>query len=223
MAIEFRCVQCQKQLRVSDDAVGKKARCPQCGTIQDAVQQPGSDLISPVSFPAAPSSGRHDPGPKLSSATNPFSDSARQDSPFSHQAHNPYIAPSTGYAPVVPTRESIRIKLQTPATVLQVIAIIAAVIQGCGVVVMFVALAAGAVPMAETVVNLMLAAAGLAVTVVTGIGAQKMKNLENYPLAITAAALAALPCTSTCCIITIPIGIWALVLLIDPQVKNAFQ
>jgi hypothetical protein len=32
MAIEFRCPQCQKLLRVGDDAAGKQAKCPGCGT-----------------------------------------------------------------------------------------------------------------------------------------------------------------------------------------------
>jgi hypothetical protein len=31
-----------------------------------------------------------------------------------------------------------------------------------------------------------------------------------------------LPCGSCCCIITMPIGIWALVTLMKPEIKNAF-
>ncbi|HVX15205.1 MAG TPA: Yip1 family protein [Pirellulales bacterium] len=34
MAIEFPCAQCGKLLRVGDDAAGKQARCPSCGTVQ---------------------------------------------------------------------------------------------------------------------------------------------------------------------------------------------
>ncbi len=33
MAIDFRCVQCQKLLRTSDDTAGKQAKCPECGTV----------------------------------------------------------------------------------------------------------------------------------------------------------------------------------------------
>jgi phage FluMu protein Com len=33
MAIEFRCTSCDKLLRVGDDAAGKHAKCPQCGTV----------------------------------------------------------------------------------------------------------------------------------------------------------------------------------------------
>ena len=35
MSIEFRCHQCNKLLRVDDSSAGRKARCPECGNIQD--------------------------------------------------------------------------------------------------------------------------------------------------------------------------------------------
>lgn len=43
MAIEFRCPQCQKLLRVGDDAAGKQAKCPGCGaqvTVPSATAPP---------------------------------------------------------------------------------------------------------------------------------------------------------------------------------------
>jgi phage FluMu protein Com len=33
MTIEFRCVNCNKLLRVNDEAAGKKAKCPECATV----------------------------------------------------------------------------------------------------------------------------------------------------------------------------------------------
>ena len=33
MSIEFRCTQCQRLLRTGDDAAGKQAQCPGCGTV----------------------------------------------------------------------------------------------------------------------------------------------------------------------------------------------
>ena len=53
-------------------------------------------------------------------------------------------------------------------------------------------------------------------------GAIKMRQLQNYGLAMTAAILAMLPC-GLCCIIGLPFGIWALVILLDANVKAAFQ
>ncbi len=54
-------------------------------------------------------------------------------------------------------------------------------------------------------------------------GAIKMKALQSYGLALTAAILAALPCTSPCCFLGLPIGIWAIVVLMNQDVKAAFR
>jgi hypothetical protein len=54
-------------------------------------------------------------------------------------------------------------------------------------------------------------------------GGLKMKKLESFGLAVTASVLAILPCTSPCCLVGIPIGIWALVVLFRPEVKSAFR
>jgi len=53
-------------------------------------------------------------------------------------------------------------------------------------------------------------------------GAYQMKTLKSYPLAMIGSILAMLPC-SCCCIIGLPIGIWAIVVLMKPGVKMAFE
>lgn len=53
-------------------------------------------------------------------------------------------------------------------------------------------------------------------------GAMKMRALQSWPLAIAAAVLAIIPCLSPCCCIGIPVGIWALVVLFDANVKASF-
>jgi hypothetical protein len=54
-------------------------------------------------------------------------------------------------------------------------------------------------------------------------GASKMKQLENHGLAVLASILALLPCTSPCCVLGLPFGIWALVVLYRPEVKSSFH
>ena len=54
-------------------------------------------------------------------------------------------------------------------------------------------------------------------------GALKMKSLQAYGFALTAAILAMIPCLSNCCIVGLPIGIWALVILMDNNVKQSFR
>jgi hypothetical protein len=54
-------------------------------------------------------------------------------------------------------------------------------------------------------------------------GAMKMKKLESYGLAMAASIIAMIPCLSPCCLIGLPIGIWAVVVLVKPEVKSAFH
>jgi len=45
---------------------------------------------------------------------------------------------------------------------------------------------------------------------------------QGYMLALSGSIAAVVPCMSPCCVIGIPFGIWALVVLADQQVKDAF-
>jgi hypothetical protein len=64
---------------------------------------------------------------------------------------------------------------------------------------------------------------GLVVGVVILLGALKMKKLESYSFAMAAAIIAMVPCISPCCLVGLPIGIWALVVLNKPEVKSQFR
>lgn len=76
MPIEFRCTQCQRLLRTQDDAAGKQAKCPECGTL----------LVVPT-----PESGAADVPPPLEAGSeNPFAFSR----PSGSAAQNPYQSPA---------------------------------------------------------------------------------------------------------------------------------
>ena len=64
---------------------------------------------------------------------------------------------------------------------------------------------------------------GIAVSAVILFGGLKMKKLENHGLAMTASIIAMIPCISPCCLVGLPIGIWAVVVLSKPEVKSAFH
>ena len=67
---------------------------------------------------------------------------------------------------------------------------------------------------------------GIIALLVSGLifyGALKMKKLESYGLAMAASIVAMIPCVSPCCLIGLPIGIWAVVVLSKPEVKDAFH
>jgi hypothetical protein len=73
------------------------------------------------------------------------------------------------------------------------------------------------------VVGLIFSIVWLLMGAVVIFGALKMKSLQSYGLAFAAAVLAALPCTSPCCFIGLPIGIWAIVVLLNDEVKRSFR
>lgn len=63
----------------------------------------------------------------------------------------------------------------------------------------------------------------LALSVVVFLGGLKMRQLQSWGLAMGGSIVAIIPCIGSCCCIGIPVGIWALVVLNKPEVKNAFR
>ena len=53
--------------------------------------------------------------------------------------------------------------------------------------------------------------------------ALEMKKLSQYGLAVAASVVAMVPCVSPCCVIGLPVGIWSLVTLTKPHIKEAFR
>lgn len=66
-------------------------------------------------------------------------------------------------------------------------------------------------------------ALGIGINVLTLVGAVKMMRLQNWGLAMTSAILIMLPCAGCCCLLGLPVGIWALVTLNKPEIKSAFR
>lgn len=131
-------------------------------------------------------------------------------------------------------------KVQGPATGLIVTAILGFLAQGAGLIMnlMGIGAGAGAVPpnvppeqaeMFQMInsfsggIGIVSALVALAIGVVILMGALKMKSLTSYGFAMTASILAMVPCLSPCCLVGLPIGIWAVVVLNDPVVKSAFR
>jgi hypothetical protein len=59
-------------------------------------------------------------------------------------------------------------------------------------------------------------------SVVVLIGAVRMLALKSYALAFTVSILSLIPCVTPCCLLGLPFGIWALVVLSRPDVKSQF-
>jgi hypothetical protein len=67
---------------------------------------------------------------------------------------------------------------------------------------------------------------GLVLLVIGGtiiFGATQMMSVRSFGMAITSSILAVIPCTTFCCVAGVPIGIWSLIVLNNPDVKIAFR
>ena len=65
----------------------------------------------------------------------------------------------------------------------------------------------------------------LAACVIVAIGGQRMRECRSWGLSLTAAILAmsSLLLLSLCSLFVVPFGIWALVVLVQPEVKREFE
>ena len=63
----------------------------------------------------------------------------------------------------------------------------------------------------------------LATSVVTLFGGIRLMALRSYGLVLAGVILGMVPCFSGCCCVGLPIGIWALVVLMKPEVKSQFR
>ena len=53
-------------------------------------------------------------------------------------------------------------------------------------------------------------------------GGYQMRLLKGYGIAMAACIIGLLPCTSCCCL-TLPLGIWTLTILTRPEIKSSFS
>jgi hypothetical protein len=232
MSIRFRCSTCGKLLQVPDEAAGKSARCPGCGKTIPIPWESIEDL--PQALPIPADSGEAEP-PREKEDYSQAEDTKEaaerrrrvgkkrrrsvgleslRSRAFSRvylpalflislaSAHMiitlvslPYNLKNLGDLVAVQEKAAQRRMPGREANVMQ--AYTAGLILGCATVV-------------------------ISGTIVI-IGAVQMARLRNYSLAMTAAVLSIIPCTSPCCcLIGMPIGIWAYTVLQAPDVKDAF-
>jgi hypothetical protein len=59
--------------------------------------------------------------------------------------------------------------------------------------------------------------------IVTLLAGVKMLQRRAYGLVMTGVILGMIPCLSGCCCIGLPFGIWALIVLSNPEVRNSFR
>ena len=71
--------------------------------------------------------------------------------------------------------------------------------------------------------GVVLSLVGLLISTFVLVGAIKMINLRSYGLVMAATIVSLVQCVSPCCCTGLPIGIWALVVLLNGDVQAAFR
>jgi hypothetical protein len=85
---------------------------------------------------------------------------------------------------------------------------------------------AGADKVAEqvgTVLGVIMVFAWAAMGLFAAFGGFRMMGLKSYGLSFTACIFSMVPCYNSCCILGLPFGIWGLIVLLQPDVKEAFK
>jgi len=144
---------------------------------------------------------------------------------------NPYASP-TYSSPA--SRQEILARVSAPAIALMIVSGLGIAIQALNLALQLLGLGLVAAAgnqnnqdmMASMVLGtIQLVFSGLSI-VIGGViiwGALKMQKLQNYGAAMSVTVLAMIPCLSPCCLFGLPIGIWGLVVLMNDDVKRAFE
>ena len=197
-------------------------------------------------MPTLPTAGMPYGGQQPASFGTPYSDP--QSAPYSGQynapyapatggAANPYQAPasynqSTGWGMMTASRESVVAKVKPPAIGLMIYAGLSLVFLVINVISSFLnpngitRIMQNAQNDAERLGGVIGLVLVIVVTIIPAvlifIGAPKMMNLQSRGLALTAAIAGCVPC-NLCCLLGLPIGIWSIVVLLQPDVKAWFS
>ncbi len=196
MPIEFRCSNCNRLLRTGDETAGLQAECPECGALT-TVPEASPEMQPPRDFGKASAGWR-----------------------------------AVGDRPLVEDDRLAMIRVAGPANgllflagfifVLQALALASYLLQ-MQPVAMQQPVPVGFRWMLEPQVAVLSHLFGMAMSALVFIGAYRMKRLRSHRLAEVAAVVAMIPCISPCCLLGLPFGIWAILVLEDPSVKAAFR
>jgi hypothetical protein len=216
MSIEFRCSRCGKLLRTDNDTVGRMAQCPQCSALTQVPEASETPSFAPISSdagrPGSPG-GAYAGSPGYQGAYQ----AAAQGSPGQGHPGGQLYALN---------------RVAAPAVCLIVTAVLELCFRFLGILSNILRPGLFAHNFGdkhfmhiifEGPIGIGFGVLGIILTIIILLGAIRMKNLEGYGLAITASILALIPCTSPCCCLGLPFGIWALVVLSDPVVKASFK
>jgi hypothetical protein len=216
--IIVHCPQCERPLRVPEHLIGRPVQCPACGLTLSV--PPGSQQAQPL----APSTAVPATSPPIQPSAEPVGQ-AEED----FRADQAQVIDAGDFE--FDVRRRARSLVLPPAICLLVCSVLG--ILGDVFVILYwstapdqaiqhaKAMGFGPPPPPEFIVRIHVGFAVL--SLVNALAAIQMMRLRMYPFALAGCILSMLNCGSNCCLIGIPLGFWALVVLLKPEVRSAFQ
>jgi len=249
MPIVTQCPSCNRQLRVPDNLLGRSVRCPGCKETFTASAGPGPSAAQPLppeeDEPRRAGQVRHaqpkadyeeEVPQRRQRPAPPEHDDDLDDSPDDYPEEDADYEPSPRKRRRKRSRSVARAAVAAPAIYLMIVAGLAIgyalfslglYLRGFEMVPAWLQdKKAGPPNQAEQVGRAVGFVIGFSFVIgwwiVVFFGALKMKKLQSHGLAVTSSILAMIPCGGLCCLFGLPLGIWSLVVLNRPEVKDAF-
>jgi predicted Zn finger-like uncharacterized protein len=227
MPEQVRCPECNAALRVPENLLGKNVKCPKCQATFTAETDEPVESERIVREPR-PSSARRRPPPPEEIEEDELEEVPDEEEEYEERPRRRRRGGGR--------RRAAEAAVAGPATALIILGILDLVLLTVGVLLRLLGVglfAAGALAGqkgapevasggAYLIGNIVGTLIGYSFAVAILMGGLKMKKLENYSSVMTASILALLPCGNFCCV-GLPLGIWAIVVLMRPEVKDAFR
>lgn len=215
------CPTCARQLRVPDYLLGKPVKCPACQTTFTATADTSVAPPLPEPVPLTPDDAFAPPP-----AGDPFANMSEPrggDPRGGFDLRDTYPRSESRYDREFPGRGEARQRVGGPALALLIVKGIGMFFLCLGFVGGMAAATGGRGNEANAgVVRVVITVVAMIFDAVIIFGALQMKDLSSYGWAMTASVMAVIP-FGGCCILSIPFGIWSLVVLNDPEVRRAFR
>lgn len=235
MPEQIRCPSCDSTLRVPENLLGKRVKCPKCQTtFAAAIDQPEEieemeeiEEIEEIEEGIRTSSGGGKKPARRPARRSEEEDDEPEEELDEEEDERPRRRRrrrrrSTAEAEAAVSGPAISLIVLGSLDI--ALLIIGLILRVAGIGILAAAPAGqGQDPglMASMIGGIFGTILGLGFAILILMGGIKMKQLQSFGMARTAAILALLPC-GNCCILGLPFGIWALVVLGREDVKNAF-
>lgn len=214
MAISVSCPSCARQYSVKDEAAGKKFKCKDCGAVVQVPDGGGAGGDAPFSD-------------DFGDPYNPYADDE-----MAGAGAPPPMATRRPKKKSGGSKSAAAERTKLPAIFLLIIVCLSFLNHAAGIVMHFMGVEMfpmqqapqnEAAELGRVIGGVVGGVVGLGADALVFLGALSLLRVSSYGLAMTGSILAVIPCLSPCCVLGIPFGIWALVVLNDESVKAGFR